>query len=560
MILRYFFVLEIVIVWYELIMIILALIMLVCLFRTSKIKLYQRSFRIILLLILILAIFLRVYRYGTSMGVNADEAMGGYNAWCLAHYGVSMWLHSYPVYLIAWGSGMNILYPLLTIPLIKLCGLSIFTYRLPLVFLSIMALFIVTYVLINYKMAPQRLLILIALLALSPVTIINNRWAVESNLMPVVYLLVFSCFVMFLKKQQIGWLILFNVCLCLGAYTYAANWLVLGLFFVLIHWWLWHTKRLSLTQLGIVVGIDILLTWPLLLFIYVNYISHQALQIGNLTITKLLGTRLSDSWCFSAKTSPLVAIIKNIGALLALLFKGQYDSQVGSLLPFYAFYPLTMLLMVIGLGYSLFNKIHDDLTMFMLLFLLAALPTIIVTTPNYIHDNLLILPLLYFAAVGGDLLLQKCCWRWSYGILIGVSMLVFAGNYFGMSRTALTIMPVKTFYGYWVGNNYQQALKIAQQHAKANQAINIIDARKNRNFIFTAFDDPISPYQFNRGMHLYLTKHNNLNCHWGRYYFATKLKQHSQPAVYILKGKYRHFKSLRHYHHQVIKPYVVYWP
>ena len=165
--------------WYELIMIILALIMLVCLFRTSKIKLYQRSFRIILLLILILAIFLRVYRYGTSMGVNADEAMGGYNAWCLAHYGVSMWLHSYPVYLIAWGSGMNILYPLLTIPLIKLCGLSIFTYRLPLVFLSIMALFIVTYVLINYKMAPQRLLILIALLALSPVTIINNRWLLK---------------------------------------------------------------------------------------------------------------------------------------------------------------------------------------------------------------------------------------------------------------------------------------------------------------------------------------------------------------------------------------------
>ena len=48
--------------------------------------------------------------------------------------------------------------------------------------------------------------------------------------MPVVYLLVFSCFVMFLKKQQIGWLILFNVCLCLGAYTYAANWLVLAYF------------------------------------------------------------------------------------------------------------------------------------------------------------------------------------------------------------------------------------------------------------------------------------------------------------------------------------------
>ena len=90
------------------------------------------------------------------------------------------------------------------------------------------------------------------------------------------------------------------------------------------------------------------------------------------------------------------------------------------MLPFYAFYPLTMLLMVIGLGYSLFNKIHDDLTMFMLLFLLAALPTIIVTTPNYIHDNLLILPLLYFAAVGGDLLLQKCCWRWSYGILMAL--------------------------------------------------------------------------------------------------------------------------------------------
>lgn len=39
---------------------------------------------------------MRIHHYAT--GLDADEAMEGYNAWCLAHYDVSIWLKRNSIY------------------------------------------------------------------------------------------------------------------------------------------------------------------------------------------------------------------------------------------------------------------------------------------------------------------------------------------------------------------------------------------------------------------------------------------------------------------------------
>lgn len=56
--------------------------------KNEKINCQSKKYKLTLIIVFLLIIFLRVLKYDSSMGLNPDEAMGGYNSWCLAHYGV----------------------------------------------------------------------------------------------------------------------------------------------------------------------------------------------------------------------------------------------------------------------------------------------------------------------------------------------------------------------------------------------------------------------------------------------------------------------------------------
>ena len=95
-------------------------------------------------------IFLRLYNFD-RMGLNMDEAMVGVNANSLGKYGKDIVLNKWPMYLYAWGSGMNILYPLIVMPFVKILGLTVFSVRLPIVLLSIVAIVYTNIVLVKVK-------------------------------------------------------------------------------------------------------------------------------------------------------------------------------------------------------------------------------------------------------------------------------------------------------------------------------------------------------------------------------------------------------------------------
>ena len=82
--------------------------------------------------LLALGIFVRLYRFGSAPpGLNQDEAFAAYDAWALLHYGTDSSLHRFPVYLTAWGSGMNALESYLMIPFLALFGVKPWVSRLP---------------------------------------------------------------------------------------------------------------------------------------------------------------------------------------------------------------------------------------------------------------------------------------------------------------------------------------------------------------------------------------------------------------------------------------------
>ncbi len=118
-------------------------------FLATDLKNRSKIFQIILLAEVILIVMTRFYQFWTTMGLDLDEALGGYNAWSILNYGVDQQLNHLPIYLYSWGSGMNALYPYITIPFIKFLGLSVFSYRLPMVLISVTGAFYFLYALIE---------------------------------------------------------------------------------------------------------------------------------------------------------------------------------------------------------------------------------------------------------------------------------------------------------------------------------------------------------------------------------------------------------------------------
>lgn len=179
-----------------------------------------------------------------------------------------------PVYLIAWGSGMNILYPLMSIPVVKFFGLSTLSYRFLMVLLSIVSMFTLYNALMKSSNHSKLNLLFIIALYLNPWMIMANRWALESNFFPIVMIFALSAFLMFENNNvhKLAWFILFTMCVALSAYSYSNNWMFLAIFVPAIFVFLLIKKKINLKffVLGI---IEILaIVWPLLLFVYVNYI------------------------------------------------------------------------------------------------------------------------------------------------------------------------------------------------------------------------------------------------------------------------------------------------
>ena len=64
-------------------------------------------------------------------GFHIDEAAVAYDAWSLANFGIDRNLKSWPVYLINFGTGQNVLYCYVLALLYKIFGFSQWMIRVP---------------------------------------------------------------------------------------------------------------------------------------------------------------------------------------------------------------------------------------------------------------------------------------------------------------------------------------------------------------------------------------------------------------------------------------------
>ncbi len=133
--------------------------------------------------ILVLGIVLRVIFFPhIPPGLNQDEASAAYEAYSLLLTGQDRWGNPWPIYFPGWGSGQNVLYLYLTIPIIWRWGLNLFSTRLiNLIFgiLTLPLLYLYVWLTFNRRIA----LISMLFLAVLPWHVMMSRWDLESNLL-----------------------------------------------------------------------------------------------------------------------------------------------------------------------------------------------------------------------------------------------------------------------------------------------------------------------------------------------------------------------------------------
>lgn len=422
-----------------------------------KAKAYIRQHGV-LLLILGIAVLTRWVGLGKIPGgILPDEAYGAYNAWALLNEGIDSRGYGFPVYFVAWGSGMNALYSYLAIPLFRLFGATMTVYRIPQALFGTLGVY-AAYVLGRELYNETFGLVFSFVLAINPWNIMNNRFALESNLAPSVFLIAVTLLVLGMKKKATY---LPFAALFFGAtlYAYAQSWIVVPLFLILFL--IVYRKSIPFGKyLWIAVTILFLMACPLLYFVGVNLGFLPEIKTAFFSIPRLLS--------FRGEELNLANILSGAATLAKVLVQ-QYDGvsytackETG------AYYYFTAPFCILGILVQVTDffrnrKGERTLEYTMLLWLLSAgIMSVLNETITIIHVNLIHIPVIFYGAYG----IYKVCEKLKNRVfsvaclaVLCVSFGIFLRNYVEENKVA----------SYFCGTEAQDAIAMAREVSANNE-------------------------------------------------------------------------------------------
>ena len=392
---------------------------------------FMRYEKYIFAALLLLGIALRVIQFiSVPGGLNQDEASMGYDAFATAFYGIDRNGFSFPAYAISWGSGQNVLYMYITAILVKFFGLSVFIVRLPAVIFGIASL-AVFYALIKRISGVRSALLGLLLLSISPWHIMLSRWALESNLLPAVFLFAVYMFVAALSKQtktkQTIYFCLGTLMLSLSMYAYATVTIIMPIFLLCLFVYLLVRKLITLKQTLWCAFVFLVSALPLILFYIVNIFELPSIITPLFSAPRLSAMR---------GTLAFDSLSHNIEALINMITK-QYDGLIWNTVDGFGIMYLFMTPFLIpGLIRAFTNRRPGR--NIMLFWLGCALLLGCVIHINVNRINFLFIPFIYFISEGvvfvsnGIDFLKKIKPSVVFVCMVlAISLVMFTGAYFG---------------------------------------------------------------------------------------------------------------------------------
>lgn len=354
--------------------------------------------------ILLLGILIRTVYLAYPFGVFCDEAINGYDTWCLAHYGVDQHLTPYPVYLESWGTGQSALYAYLALPFIKFFGLSTATHRIPMALISSLSVLFLYWTLLKTQRNTLLTFVITTFVIISPWHIMKSRWALDCNICPDLVLISICFFILAYytvksRKQTILYILGF-VCLSASAYAYGISWFMLPIFTVALILYFLKKKRITIKQLLLSSLIMLLLLIPIILFAFNLFFDGEEFQIGPLTIINMEGKR-HESTTLLGETSFFGGIYNQAIISSKFLLTGSDALLWNSIKPWGQFYNLLGIPFIIYyFVVNIWRKKFEPIDFFFIIWFIACIPILFLVSPNVNHWNLIWFPLLFFCGSG----------------------------------------------------------------------------------------------------------------------------------------------------------------
>jgi hypothetical protein len=432
-------------------------------------------------------------------------------AFNLVHYGVDRHGVSYPVHFISWGGGQNALYAYLMIPFIVLKGLTPITVRFPMLVSGILTPPLVYFV-ARRTMGEKYALLSMFFLAICPWHIVLSCWGLESNFMPFVFLLGYTCLLM--SEAYNNWFVSATVFLACAIP-------------ILVRW-----KKVSARNLIVGRVVFVVLSLPIGIFIFVNTLELRGIQLGIFTIPLLPSDPryITESNVLSAGL--FLAMARNLKTLFYLLGIQTDVFDWNSVDPYGYFYTFTFPLAIIGVVQLIWPRRPSNLPeRLLLLSWLAASMTIGLLQPvNINRINLIFIPLILCMAIPliwlGER--QKVVLVFAICALL-VGFAAFTRDYHGKDYRQEA---GKVFF-----YDLLPALDFARQTGDPNSPICVTDT-VNMPYIFALFSEQMNPADYLKDVIYNNPEGKDLQVQsFGRYTFGLQNCPTDRRTIYVLSRK-----------------------
>lgn len=395
----------------------------------------EKTYRVLFVLAVFVAVFIRVYRFGqVPGGFNQDGAMAAVDAKALAEYGTDRFGMRYPVHLTAWGIGqMSALLSYLMIPFIKVFGLVPFAVRLPSLLLSLAGLACL-YGFAKDVFGKNVGLIVLCFAAINPWHILQSRWTVDCNL----YAHFFLFGVFFLSRavqneRRRGYLILSMAMFGLCMYCYGISIYTMPVFLLAACIYLLAAKKVSVADVLLSAAVYLLVAWPFIAVMAINFFGWDTIETPFFTLPYFPDSvRFNDILFFSPHK--LSQLAENFKAMFRITASQAKDLPWNDVRNFGTMYLISMPFAVLGLGRLLYEFRKKAGAVLLLLFLGTGIWCGLTTNEVNINRlNIIYYPIIVLAGIGiYNVVRMISLPQLKYGIaaVYAALFLLFAREYF----------------------------------------------------------------------------------------------------------------------------------
>lgn len=355
--------------------------------------------------ILLIGCFFRLFlieKY--PIGLNQDEASIGYEAYSLIQNGFDRNGLTYPVNFISWGSGQNALYAYLSIPFIKLLGLNVLSTRILMALVGCLTLLVV-YLFTSKELKSKNSLIILFMLAIMPWHLMKSRWALESNIFPdlILYALIFIY--LGIKYNRKKYYVFSSIILGISTYAYGTSYLFIPLLFIFIYTYLFKRKKIKIIDILLNLFVITLISFPLILYVIVNFFKLDTFNLGPITIPRLYTNRMSNVTVLNSNRNLFEHFFTNIINTIFVIIWPTGKNSYNSIPYFGLYYYISIPLLFYGIFKSFKSK--NILLKILNIYFITCLILSIFTNATIVRINIIWLPIILYISYGMIVLINN---------------------------------------------------------------------------------------------------------------------------------------------------------